>query len=235
MMNLLRRLPPALIAVLLGSLVTLAPTAGGAPSAPNTRITFGPAGWTNLTNPVFAYESDDPEARFECRLDAAAFEPCGPSEEEARGSGPGETLTEGRHTFEVRAVTETGLVDPTPARVSLVVDTHSPTVRILRGPSGTTHRRRPSFRLKVVEANSFSCTIWGKSATDRRVRIKVRSCDGRHFFRPPHPLADGRYVFILHASTRAGSEEIESREFRVVGRSRRDYRHAVKPSTRNGP
>jgi hypothetical protein len=142
--------------------------------------------------------------------------PAAPPKKKLVGAGP-ETLTEGRHTFEVRAVNEAGVVDPTPARVSLVVDTHYPTVRILGGPSGTTRRRRPQFRLKVAEESSFSCTIRGKTAMDRRVRIKGRSCDGRHFFRPPHPLADGRYVFILHASTRAGSEEFESREFRVVG------------------
>jgi hypothetical protein len=161
--------------------------------------------------------------------------PAAPPKKKLVGAGPEKRSPRAGTPSKYGRWAETGLVDPTPARVSLVVDTHYPTVRILRGPSGTTHRRRPNFRLKVVEANSFSCTIWGKSATDRRVRIKVRSCDGRHFFRPPHPLADGRYVFILHASTLAGSEEFESREFRVVGRSRRDYRHADQPSTRNGP
>lgn len=215
-------LPGVLVAVLLASLLASHPAAAEVPGVPNTTITFGPAGWTNLTNPVFAYESDDREARFECRLDAAPFEPCGPSEEEARGSGPEETLTDGRHTFEVRSVNEAGVVDPTPARVSIVVDTHSPPVRILDGPSGTTHQRRPKFRLRVAEENSFSCTIRGKTAAVRRIQIKVRSCDGRHSFRPPRPLADGRYVFILHASTRAGSEEFEFREFLVVGGSGRN-------------
>jgi hypothetical protein len=210
-------LPGVLTAVLLASLPTLPPAAAGVPSVPDTRITFGPAGWTNLTNPVFAYESDDPEARFECRLDAAPFKPCGPSEEEARGSGPEETLTDGRHSFEVRAVNEAGVVDPLrPASRSSWTRTPR-SCGFSAAPSGTTHQRRPRFRLRVAEENSFSCTIRGKTAAVRRTQIKVRSCDGRHSFRPPDPLADGRYVFILHASTRAGSEEFEFREFRVVG------------------
>jgi hypothetical protein len=202
--------------VALGGTIAARAAASG-PLAPDTTITFGPTGWTNLTNPVFAYESSDPNARFECRLDSAPFEPCGPAEEEARGDGPQHKLTQGRHTFEVRAVNAEGIPDPTPAAARFVVDTHFPTVRILSGPPRITHFRWPRFRLKVADEESFWCIIGGRTTTGKRVLIKRRSCDGRQSFRSPRRLADGHYSFHVVAFTRAGNESIESWAFSVAG------------------
>jgi len=125
------------------------------PSPPDTTITFGPIGWTYLTRPVYGYRSDNPDASFECRLDAGPFEFCGPANYEVLEGQPGAELSEGAHTIEVRAVAPDGAVDPTPAQAVIIVDTDPPTAAIVSGPTGVTHQRRPKFGLRVADEDSF--------------------------------------------------------------------------------
>jgi Bacterial Ig-like domain len=186
-----------------------AAAASASTAVPIVRITFGPAGRTNLTNPTFGYESNDLEARIECRVDSAPFRSCGPVEEEAVGDGPEGRLTEGPHTFEVRAVDAAGVTGPT-ARVAFTVDADPPVAEFLGGPVGVTHQRRPKFRIKIAGAASFSCRVTGPGVT-----IKVRRCDGPHSFRVPRPLPEGDYEAWVRASDRAGNETENSRSFTV--------------------
>jgi hypothetical protein len=91
-------------------------------SFPDTQIDSGPANGSTIAQPTatFAFSSpDDPAATFECRLDSsddADFAAC---------TSPFDTpaLSEGVHVFEVRAVDSNQNPDPTPARVTFVVDT----------------------------------------------------------------------------------------------------------------
>ena len=109
-------------------------------SAPETQIDSGPSGPTNDASPSFGFSSDDPEASFECRLDSnqeADFQPCSSPQSYS-------SLTDGLHTFEVRA-TDTAGTDPTPASRSFTVDTAAPETQIDSGPSGPTNDATPSF------------------------------------------------------------------------------------------
>jgi hypothetical protein len=206
----------ALAASLLG-LVLVAPGGGAGaeavaagPSPPDTTITFGPIGWTHLTRPVYGYRSDNPDASFECRLDAGPFEFCGPATYEVLEGHPGAELSEGTHTIEVRAVAPDGAADPSPAQAVIMVDTDPPTATIVSGPTGVTHQRRPRFRLRVAGEDSFWCRI-----LSRGVRINVRSCDGPTLFRAPRPLAEANYVMVVIAFDRAGNETEDRVEFTV--------------------
>ncbi len=180
------------------------------PLPPDTTITFGPKGWTNLTRPVYGYQSDNPDAWFECRLDSEPFEPCGPATYEVLEGHRGAKLSEGTHTIEVRAVGPDGEVDPTPARAVITVDTHPPTATIISGPTGFTHRQRPTFTLQVAGEDRFRCRIIGKN-----VRITVPSCDGPTSFTPPRPLPEGAYELVLTAFDLAGNETEDRVEFSV--------------------
>ncbi len=236
---LLRR--PPTIHILAATLCAVAVALSAGPSAeaarqppsgpPDTRITFGPEGWTNLTQPVFAYESDDPDARFECRMDSEPFAPCGIVEYEAYEEQPGRKLTDGHHRFEVRAINEAGEVDPTPARAPLIVDTSYPSGSILSRPGEYTLDRRPKFTFALSGVDEFFCTIRGEG-----LKIKVRSCDGRHSFRSPRRLPDGAYIFVLGYSNRAGSGEVKEIEFHVGRRPLRtqvrDPRRATEDTAR---
>jgi hypothetical protein len=71
------------------------------------RITSGPPATTTSTSASFAFNSSETNSRFQCRLDGGGFANCGTTR---TLSG----LTEGRHTFNVRAIDLVGNVQPTP-------------------------------------------------------------------------------------------------------------------------
>ena len=74
---------------------------------PETSIASGPTGAVNSASATFGFSSDEPST-FECSLDLVPFGPCtSPSTYTA--------LSEGTHTFRVRAKDTAGNVDATPA------------------------------------------------------------------------------------------------------------------------
>jgi len=84
------------------------------PAPPETTITGGPPGSTTSTSASLAFTSSEAGSSFQCRLDGGGFEPCF-SPHSLLG------LSEGAHTFEVRATDAAGNVDPTPAARSWTV------------------------------------------------------------------------------------------------------------------
>ena len=127
-------------------------------TAPNTTISSGPSGPTSDSTPTFGFSSSEQKSTFQCRFDSAAFAPC---------SGPNAThtptaLSEGVHTFSVRAVDQFGNVDATPATRSFSVDTLAPDTTITSGPSGTTTNRTATFAFSSSEAGgTFQCRLDG--------------------------------------------------------------------------
>ncbi len=82
---------------------------------PTTRITSGPEAGTNDPTPTFAFSSQ-PGTRFECKLDSGSYAPCGSPKTIPY-------LTDGSHSFSVRAIDQVGNVDPTPASRTFTVRT----------------------------------------------------------------------------------------------------------------
>jgi hypothetical protein len=89
-------------------------------TAPATSITGGPSGTVNTSSARFSFSSEA-GATFECKLDGAAFSACTSSKSYT-------ALTNGRHTFSVRARDGAGNVDASPASRTWTVDTIKPTV-----------------------------------------------------------------------------------------------------------
>jgi hypothetical protein len=85
---------------------------------PDTFIDSGPSGTVGSTSAKFSFSSDNTAARFECRLDGAAFSSCTSPHSYT-------DLAVGTHTFEVRAVTTAG-PDPSPASRTWTVDENLP-------------------------------------------------------------------------------------------------------------
>ena len=96
---------------------------------PQTTITTGPSGVTGNSSPSFGFVSDEPGSTFECRLDSASFAPCSSPK-------PYSNLSDGPHTFRVRATDPEGSTDPSPAERAFSVDTTPPQTTITSGPSG---------------------------------------------------------------------------------------------------
>lgn len=84
--------------------------------APETTIVSGPPALTAASDAVFELAADEPDAGFQCKLDAERlFTPC---QALARYAG----LEQGLHTFAVSAVDAAGNVDASPARYQWKVD-----------------------------------------------------------------------------------------------------------------
>jgi hypothetical protein len=126
-------------------------------TAPNTNVTGGPNGLTNDRTPSFSFNSSEPGSSFQCKVDGGAFGNC---------SSPRvtSTLSDGPHTFSVRAVDRAGNMDASPASRSFTVDATAPNTTILSGPSGTTNDTTPTFTFKSSESGgSFRCKVDGGS------------------------------------------------------------------------
>ncbi|MCB0072377.1 MAG: hypothetical protein KDE20_12995, partial [Caldilineaceae bacterium] len=117
------------------------PTRLSAPDAPDTAITTGPANPSGLNTATFTF-TGTPGGRdiaaFECRLDGGAFAPCATPWSYA-------DLSQGSHTFDVRAVDESGYVDLSPASVTWTVDTGALAVTITAAPENPTTSRDATF------------------------------------------------------------------------------------------
>ena len=85
---------------------------------PDTRISGGPEGHYPGTYGLVRMWATEPTSRFECRLDGATWEPCGPPA--ARFDTSIDAY--GPHVFAVRAIDAVGRVDPTPAERRITTD-----------------------------------------------------------------------------------------------------------------
>src|SRR5215210_6490898 len=136
---------------------------GGADTTPpETTIDSGPSGTASSSSASFTFSSNEANSTFECKLDAGTFGSCS-SPKSYTG------LSEGSHTFSVRATDGAGNVDATPAARTWTVstvpppqDTTPPETTIDSGPSGTVKQNNASFTFSSNEANStFECKLDG--------------------------------------------------------------------------
>src|SRR6185295_16126391 len=92
-----------------------------------------------------------------CRVDAQVFSACTSPFTTA-------TLSDGPHTFDVRAIDAAGNVDASPASRSFMVDTGAPDTTIDSGPSGPTSDATPTFAFSSNEpGSSFECRVDGQA------------------------------------------------------------------------
>ncbi len=166
--------------------------------APETSVASGPDAVTSSTSASLGYSGDalggTAVAGYECRLDDAAFVPCGSSSESFSG------LAAGEHTFEVRAVDEAGNVDASPASAVWTVDLTAPKTTITGHPDPTTLARRATFVFDAADSG-------GSSVAGIECRL-----DDAAFAPCASPvelagLLPGRHTFEVQASDRVGNVE----------------------------
>jgi uncharacterized protein YjiK len=98
---------------------------------PDTTIVSQPVNPSGSPLASFAFIASGPSsaiARIECSLDGAPFTTC-------ISPVSYSSLTDGSHTFLVRAVDKTGKPDPTPASFTWTIDTTAPTITVGADPS----------------------------------------------------------------------------------------------------
>jgi hypothetical protein len=170
-------------------------------TGPDTLIDSGPApgSTTGDSTPSFGFSATEPGSTFECRVDGEAFAAC--TSEHTTAS-----LTDGQHTFEVRATDAVGNADASPATRAFTVDTVPDTVPDTKAPE-TTIDQAPKDKLKVKKTatatyafssneagSTFLCTIDGKpqaSCASPLTLTKLKK--GNHSFAVVAVDADGNH------------------------------------------
>ena len=99
---------------------------------PETIIVSGPSGYVKSTSASFSFSSSEAGSTFQCRRNSSNFSVC----TSPKGYS---SLSQGNHTFRVRAIDDTGNIDANPASRSWFVDTVIPkgTIYINGGAAST--------------------------------------------------------------------------------------------------
>jgi hypothetical protein len=124
---------------------------------PVTKIISGPSTLQTTLPVTFTYSSSISRSTFQCALDGAAWSTCPPT----GTSYP--VLTEGRHTFGVRAIAPDGEADSNPPSFTWTQDT-APSTTITNGPTGNVATGDVSFEFSSSKPDStFQCQLDGGS------------------------------------------------------------------------
>jgi uncharacterized repeat protein (TIGR03803 family) len=122
-------------------------------TAPDTTIILAPPPVTNATDATFTFTSTEADITFECKFDADAFVLCSSPETYT-------SLTEGAHSFQVRARDLANNADPSPAMHSWSVDITPPDTLINSGPENPTTSTNATFEFTSNDAGStFECSL----------------------------------------------------------------------------
>lgn len=162
---------------------------------PETTIDSGPSGSISTRTPTFAFSSNEGGVSFQCRIDGGSFSFC---------SGPGAThtpdpLSDGPHTFEVRAVDSGGASDATPAARSFSIEATAPETSISSGPGAVTGDATPTFGFAADDGGvNFQC---------RMDSGPFGPCSGPGATHTPPTLSDGVHLFEVRATDTSGNVE----------------------------
>lgn len=111
-------------------------------TAPDTLIDTNPADPASSTSASFTFHGTDTGGSgmdsFECKLDSGSFGPCTSPQ-----SYP--SLSDGAHTFEVRAVDHADNTDPTPASYTWTIDSTAPDTSIDSNPVNPSNNTSATF------------------------------------------------------------------------------------------
>ncbi len=164
-------------------------------SGPNTTITSHPAAATSATTGAFTFSGDDGTgggvASYECQVDGGAWTAC-TAPKQYTG------LSEGSHTFKVRAIDFGGNPDASPDAFTWVVDTTAPTTTLSGTPALVATSSDASFTFTGGDpggtgVSSFECRLDGGAWS---------ACASPKDFTG---LADGEHTFEVRAKDAAGT------------------------------
>lgn len=161
---------------------------------PETTIVSGPSGTIATDSAILGFESSEADSSFECRLDSdveSAWETC---ESPQLYSG----LTDGPHSFEVRATDKAGNTDATPAAAAFATDTTAPETSIVSAPGGTIASTAASFEFAATEPGGFRCRLDSSDPGDWSSCTSPRSYSS---------LADGAHRFEVRATDALGNTD----------------------------
>jgi hypothetical protein len=171
---------------------------------PNTTLTANPPNLSNSANATFSFTGNDGGGSgvvsFECKLDAGFFTAC-TSPQTYTG------LSDGSHTFQVRAVDAAGNADDTPASYTWIIDTTAPSAPVVVTPANgaSTSNTQPTVS---GTAEPFSTvTVFLDSTVAGTTNADAA---GNWTFTPTPTLSDGSHTARARATDAAGNTSPDS-------------------------
>lgn len=181
---------------------------------PDTNITAAPSATSSSASPAFSFTGDDARGSgvtgYQCQLDGGEFFAC-------VSPLTLDSLIDGRHAFEVRAVDASGNVDRSPATHDWTLDTIAPDTNIVSHPAAVTTSATGTFRFGGSDSPgsglaSFECDLDGAGFT---------ACPAAKTFTA---VPDGNHVLQVRSIDRAGNADLSPATFSW-------FIHAVGPET----
>jgi Domain of unknown function (DUF4082)/Bacterial Ig-like domain/Bacterial Ig domain len=172
-------------------------------TAPTTTIDSGPPSFTSATAAEFTFSGDDGGgsgvASLQCRRDEGPWNGCASPQSYAG-------LTNGPHSFEVKAIDKAGNAGATPAKFDWTVDTTEPTTTIDANP--------PSLSASADAELTFSGNDGPGSGIAsfecRRDGGAWAGCASPHTYAS---LSDGAHSFEVKAIDKAGNADASPAKF----------------------
>ncbi len=167
---------------------------------PQTTITANPPSATNSTGASFSFTSSEGSSTFDCSIDGAPVGPC-TSPENYTG------LSEGSHTFSVRATDQYGNVDQTPATYMWTVDLTAPVAPSINTPSAdiVTADTTPAIA-GLAEANSTVNVYEGMTL----IGTATADGSGGWSLSPDPTFTEGPHALVARATDEAGNTSLDS-------------------------
>jgi hypothetical protein len=174
---------------------------------------------TNNPQPTFSFEAKSggqriTNATFRCSVDGAPSFACnlgGYPTNPAQSST--NILSDGMHTFQARAATDSGLnADPTPPTVAFVVDTIAPTIAVNSGPSGTVGPNSASFAFTAGSDPNGAVTTQCRLITPSTPSPAFTACTSPASY---SGLEEGAHTFEVRATDIAGNSNVAGQSFTV--------------------
>ncbi|NJN18598.1 MAG: hypothetical protein HC822_21235, partial [Oscillochloris sp.] len=172
-------------------------------TGPNTTIDTQPSDPSNSSTASFTFSGNDGSGSgiesFACALDGAAFATC-TSPQAYTG------LSDGSHSFQVRAIDHAGNSDATPASFTWTVDTTGPNTTIDSQPSNPSNSSTASFTFSGNDGSgagiaSFECALDGAA---------FATCTSPQAYTD---LSDGDHTFQVRAIDHAGNSDATPASF----------------------
>ena len=137
----------------------------------------------------FSFTSSEPGSTFECKLDDGTYAAC-----DSPKDYPG--LSDGGHTFYVRATDTAGNPDATPADYTWDIDTAAPDTTITGLPPNPSNSTDASFTFTSSETGAtFECKLDDGA---------YETCDSPRDYTG---LGDGGHTFYVRATDAAGNPD----------------------------
>src|SRR5829696_8299307 len=160
---------------------------------PETTIDAKPNDPSNNASPSFGFTSTEANSTFECSVDGGAYASC------TSPKSLSSKLSDGSHTFAVKATDAAGNTDATPDSYTWTVDTVAPNTTIDAKPNDPSNNASPSFTFTGTDNVTSAANLTFECKLDTG---NYGSCTSPNSL---SSLSGGSHTFYVRAIDEAGN------------------------------